>query len=104
METKLTKQELLDQLAEITKKEQEEQDELFFEKYKDMSFLKIFKSSINWINAGVIYFLVLLVSLFNMRTTPVVAISIPLLYILLGITHSFELRQKINFMKKKRSL
>jgi len=103
METKLSKKELLEQLRVIEEKEQNIKDEIFYNNYKDMNFLQMWKNCINW---KMVIILSLIVDGLLLLTTNDTSFYIfglfPMLMILLTISVTFENSTRLDTIKRKK--
>lgn len=102
MET-MTKKELLEKLALIEKDEKEIKDELFYQKYKDLSFWEITKKGILWKKIIIICILFDFIGLLDYKNILLFIVGGPLLMGLAVLSNVLEIYQKINFMKKRRN-
>jgi len=99
MKEKLTKEELLEQLAEIKKQEREIVDEILYNTYKDLTFLQIWKKSINWKTLLFLTYVLEIPCLFD--TKNMILLIAPLM-LLLSLSISYEVYQKFKYIKKKK--
>lgn len=96
METKLSKEELLRELSEIEKQEQEERNLKFYEKYKDLNLFKFWFKIVNWKNLSLLFGIIIIFSLLTSEL--IYIIFIPLL-ILASIP--LEKYNRLMILKKK---
>jgi len=102
MKEKLTKEELLEQLAEIKKQEREIVDEILYNTYKDLTFLQIWKKSINWKTLLFLTYVLEIPCLFDTKNMILLIGFIPPLMLLLSLSISYEVYQKFKYIKKKK--
>ena len=99
----LTKEELLERLAKIEAKENEIKNELFYKRYKDLSFLQIWKNSIRWKYVIFIALFGVVASLFDSGNSRyLLMFGYPVIITLATISIPLEIKQRIIYMKKNR--
>lgn len=96
MKTKLSKEELLRELSEIEKQEQEERNLKFYKKYKDLNFFKFWFKIIDWRYLSLLFSIIIIFSLLTYQL--ICIILIPLL-ILASIP--LEKYNRLMILKKK---
>jgi len=102
MKEKLTKEELLEQLAEIEKREKLDREENFYNTYKDLTFFQIWKKITNWISLIFITSLIEIICLFDTKTSWFIVFGFPLLMLFFTSTRVLEVQQRIKYIKKKK--
>ena len=102
METKLSNDELQQQLDIIERQRKNIKDELFYKTYSDLTFFKIWKKCNNWksiiINCILIDFIFCILSSSNLL---LFTIAIPFIFILASLSNALEVKSKISYLKKK---
>jgi len=104
MEKELTKYELEDQLVRIEEKEKELKEELFYRKYSDLTYFQIWKICNNWksiiINCIVIDLIFLLL---NYKLILWFMFIFPALFFIASLSNALEIKNRIIYIKKKRT-
>jgi hypothetical protein len=102
METKLSKDELLKQLQVIEAQEKKLKDELFYQKFSELTFIQTWKISIRWYMFIIVNVFMELAMLLNFEKTKWIMIVFPLITLLYTFSIPLEIRQKIKYMKKNK--
>lgn len=103
METKLTKEELLEQLSEIEEKEIQLKRELRYQTYKDLSFFQIWEKSINWKSLIILIItLELFIFIFDSGNSVYILSALPIIYVLATISIPLQIHNFIKNMKKEK--
>ena len=102
MKTKLTKEELLEQLAEIENQEKLNREEDFYNRYKDLSFFQIWKKTTNWISVIFITSLIEIICIFDTKMSWLIMLGFPLLMLFFTLTQTLEIQQRIKYISRRK--
>lgn len=104
METKLSKEELKEQLNIIEKKEKELKEEIFYQNYSDLTFFQLWKNHNDWkriIIFDIIYSIIIAALCYDI-ILPVIVIP-TVIILLASLSSALDVKMKINTIKKKRT-
>jgi len=108
MESKLTKEELQDQLYSIKEKEKELTDELLCQNYLNLSYFEIWKKCNNWkkmIYWSIIYdVLIFLLNDNNKIQSLWLMLILPFLFFIASLSNALEIKNSIIYIKKKKQI
>jgi len=105
METKLSKEELQEQLNIIEEKEKELKEEIFYQDYSDLTFFQLWKNHNDWkriIIFDIIYSIIIAALCYHTILLPVIFIPTAILF-LASLSTALDVKMKINSIKKKRT-
>lgn len=103
MKQKLTKKELLKQLKEIELEEIKEKDDLLYSRFKDVSFLKMWKTTIKWKIVFLLCLIPIFISFFLEGDLKLFFMfGIPVIIVLMTYSFPYDIWIKIKRMKEEK--
>lgn len=101
----LTEKEIKDKLQILNKEKKQLDDELFYMKYSNLTFLQIWRKYTNWKTIIIVTIVISLIVLLLMdyKIAILYLLAVPLLSLLTSWSNTLEISQKLKEIKKRKN-